>query len=261
MPISAEMERILALARRENASDIHIVANLPPTFRINGEIVLANIAPLKRQDTTRLCYSLLNDEQKKTFERDWQLCCSLKDEKLGRFRISIYYHAGNPEMAIRPVMSHIKTRQELRLPREMEDLSRLTSGLVLITGPTGSGKTTTMNFMMDLINSERRCKIISVEDPVEYIHLQKKAIIVQQELHMDVKSFASALIHVLRQNPDVICIGEMRDLETTATALVAAETGHLVIATCHTPNTLQTVERIISVFPENKQPQIFTQLA
>lgn len=261
MPISAEVQRILALARRENASDIHIVANLPPTFRINGEIILADVAPLTQEDTARLCYSLLNDEQKKTFERDWQLCCSLSDPKLGRFRVSIYYHAGNPEMAIRPVISCIKTRQELRLPKEIEDLSRLAGGLVLITGPTGSGKTTTMNFMIDLINSERRCKIIAIEDPVEYIHKQKKAIIVQEELHTDVKSFGSALIHVLRQNPDVICVGEMRDLETTATALVAAETGHLVIATCHTPNTLQTVERIVSIFPENQQSQIFTQLA
>ena len=118
-----------------------------------------------------------------------------------------------------------------------------------------------MNFMIDLINSERRCKIIAIEDPVEYIHKQKKAVIVQQELYTDVKSFSTALIHVLRQDPDVICIGEMRDLETTETALIAAETGHLVIAPCHTPNTLQTVERIVSIFPENKQPQIFTQLA
>jgi twitching motility protein PilT len=261
MAVSEGMRRILALARRENASDIHIVAGLPPMFRINGEIVLANKPPLSREDTSKLCFSLLNSEQKKAFERDWQLCCSLYEPKLGRFRVSIYYHVGNPEMSIRPVMDHIRTREELRLPGQVEDFTRLSSGLILVTGPTGSGKTTTMNFMIDLINSERRCKIIAIEDPVEYIHKQKRAIIIQQELYTDVKSFSSALIHVLRQDPDVICIGEMRDLETTATALVAAETGHLVIATCHTPNTLQTVERIVSIFPENQQPQIFTQLA
>lgn len=261
MEISTEMQRILSLARRENASDIHIVANLPPMFRINGEIVLADRPPLAREDTARLCYGLLNEEQKKAFERDWRLCCSLYDPQLGRFRVSIYYHVGNPEMSIRPVMDHIKTRQELSLPTEIEDFTRMSNGLVLITGPTGSGKTTTMNYMVDLINSERRCKIIAIEDPVEYVHKQKKAIVVQQELYSDVKSFSSALIHVLRQDPDVICVGEMRDLETTETALVAAETGHLVIATCHTPNTLQTVERIVSIFPENQQPQIFTQLA
>jgi len=230
-------------------------------FRINGEIVLADKPPLSREDTTRLCFAVLNEEQRKVFERDWQICCSIYEPKLGRFRVSIYYHANNPEMSIRPVMGHTKTREELRLPVQVEDFTRLSSGLILLTGPTGSGKTTTMNFMIDIINSERRCKIIAIEDPVEYVHRQKKAIIVQQELYTDVKSFSSALIHVLRQDPDVICIGEMRDLETTETALVAAETGHLVIATCHTPNTLQTVERIVSIFPENKQPQIFTQLA
>jgi len=261
MAISPEMQRILSLARRENASDIHIVANLPPMFRINGEIVLSDKPPLAREDTARMCFELLNEEQKKAFERDWRLCCSLYDPNLGRFRVSIYYHAGNPEMSIRPVMDHIKTREELRLPQELEDFTRMGSGLFLVTGPTGSGKTTTLNYMIDLINSEQRCKIIAIEDPVEYIHKQKKAVIVQQELYTDVKSFSSALIHVLRQDPDVICVGEMRDLETTETALVAAETGHLVIATCHTPNTLQTVERIVSIFPENQQPQIFTQLA
>jgi twitching motility protein PilT len=261
MMISAEMQRILAVARRENASDIHIVAGLPPMFRINGEIILANDPALAREDTARMCYGLLNEEQKKVFEHDWQICCSIYEPKLGRFRVSIYYHANNPEMAIRPVMDHIKTREELRIPTQVEDFTRLSSGLVLLTGPTGSGKTTTMNFMIDIINSERRCKIIAIEDPVEYVHTQKKAIIIQQELYTDVRSFSSALIHVLRQDPDVICIGEMRDLETTETALIAAETGHLVIATCHTPNTLQTVERIVAIFPENKQPQIFTQLA
>jgi twitching motility protein PilT len=261
MTVPAEMQRILALARRENASDIHIVANLPPMFRINGEIILTDRPPLAREDTARMCFGLLNEEQKKAFERDWQLCCSLHEPTLGRFRVSIYYHAGNPEMSIRPIMDNIRTREELRLPLEIEGFTRLASGLILITGPAGSGKTTTMNYLIDLINSERRCKIIAIEDPVEYIHRQKKAVIVQQELYTDVKSFSRALIHVLRQDPDVICVGEMRDLETTETALIAAETGHLVIATCHTPNTLQTVERIVAIFPENQQPQIFAQLS
>ena len=261
MSAPPEMQKILALARRENASDIHIVAGLPPMLRINGEIVLSSSPSLEREETARLCHSLLNDEQKAALDREWQLCCSVFYPKLGRFRVSIYYHAGNPEMAIRPVMDHIKTREELSIPVEVEDFTRMPSGLILLTGPTGSGKTTTMNFMIDLINSQRRCKIIAIEDPVEYIHNQKKAVIVQQELHTDVKTFSKALIHVLRQDPDVICVGEMRDLETTETALTAAETGHLVVATCHTPNTLQTVERIVAIFPENKQPQIFTQLA
>lgn len=259
--LSAEMQGILTLARRENASDIHVVADLPPLYRINGDIVMAETPPLRAKDTQNLCFGLLNEEQRQAFKDTWQLCCSVNDRQLGRFRISMYFHGGAPEMAIRPVMDQIPTRDDLHLPGQLEDFSRMTSGLVLITGPTGSGKTTTMNYMMDLINSERRCKIIAIEDPVEYIHQRKKAIVIQQELHTDVKSFSSALIHVLRQDPDVICIGEMRDMETTETALIAAETGHLVIATCHTPNTIQTVERIVSIFPENKQAQIFTQLA
>ena len=261
MPDSLEVRSILALARKANASDIHIVAGLPPLFRINGEIILADSPPLERSDTKRMCYSLLNDEQIKVFEKDWQICCSVYDKDFGRFRVSIYYQSSNPEMSLRPVMHSIKTREELNLPVHVEDLTRLSSGLVLITGPTGSGKTTTLNYMIDLINSERRCKIITIEDPVEYVHSQKRAIIIQQELYTDVKSFGQALIHVLRQDPDVICVGEMRDLDTTATALMAAETGHLVIATCHTPNTHQTMERIVSIFPENQQAQIVTQLA
>jgi len=260
-PITEEMARILRLARKSEASDIHIVAGLPPTFRINGEIILANAAPLSREDTRRIVYQMLNEEQTRTFERDWQLCCSIWDDEHGRFRVSVYYHAANPELAIRMCNDDIKTRQELCLPDVVDDFTRYPSGLVLVTGPTGSGKTTTLNYMIDLVNSERRCKIITIEDPIEYVHQRKKAIVIQQELYTDVKSFSAALIHVLRQNPDVICVGEMRDLETTATALTAAETGHLVIATLHTPNSLQTMERIMSVFPPAQQPQVVAQLA
>ena len=191
MAVSSEMQRMLTTARRENASDIHIVAGLPPLFRISGDIVLADMPPLTREDTKRLCYGLLNEEQKKVFERDWQLCCSVFDDKAGRFRVSVYYRVGNPEMSIRPVMDHIKARTELRLPEQLEDFTRLSSGLILITGPTGTGKTTTMNYMIDLINSERRCKIIAIEDPVEYIHKPKRAVIIQQELYTDVKSFGT----------------------------------------------------------------------
>lgn len=261
MAITIEVQRILALARRASASDIHIVAGLPPLFRINGEIILADAPPLSREDTERMCIGLLNEEQKIVFEKEWQLCCSVFDDDFGRFRVSIYYQANNPEMALRPVNHDIKTREELHLPEQIEDFTRLSSGLVLVTGPTGSGKTTTMNYMVDLINSERRCKVITIEDPVEYVHAQKKAVIVQQELHTDVKTFSAALVHVLRQDPDVICVGEMRDYETTSTALMAAETGHLVIATCHTPNTFQTIERIVSIFPAIQQSQVVTQLA
>ena len=261
MPINEEMARILKLARHSKASDIHIVAGLPPTFRIQGEIILANASPLTREDTKRISYSMLNDEQRTAFEDKWQLCCSVFSEEYGRCRVSVYFNSGNPELAIRLCSEEIQTRDELRLPAVVEDFARYPTGLVLITGPTGSGKTTTLNFMIDLINSDRRCKIITIEDPIEYVHERKKAIMIQQELYTDVKSFSAGLVHVLRQDPDVICVGEMRDHETISTALTAAETGHLVIATLHTPNALQTMERIIAVFPASQQPQVLAQLA
>ena len=259
--IPKEIINLFQLARKEDASDIHIIANLPPLFRINDELILANTPPLSREETRRLCMELLSDEQRIIFKRDWQISCTIFDDDLGRFRVSVYYHASNPEMAIRPINQDLKTREGLGLPEKIEDLTRYSNGLVLITGPTGSGKTTTLNYMIDLINCERRCKIITIEDPVEYVHTRKKAVVIQQELYSDVKSFSSGLVHVLRQDPDVICIGEMRDYETTATALMAAETGHLVFATCHTPNAVQTVERIVSIFPPEQQQQVITQLA
>ena len=261
MVLPKDLRSIMALARKYNASDIHIVAKLPPLLRIAGEIVLADTPPLSPEDTKRLCFSIMNDEQKRIYEKDWQLCSSVFDDEFGRFRVSVYNQNNNPEMSIRPVAAHVRTRQELGLPPQIEDFTRYSSGLVLVTGPTGSGKTTTMNYLIDLINSERRCKIITIEDPIEYVHERKRAIVVQQEVHTDVKSFAKALVHVLRQDPDVICVGEMRDMDTTETALTAAETGHLVLATCHTPSAAQTIERIVSIFPENQQAQIITQLA
>jgi len=255
------MAPILRLAHRSNASDIHLVAGVPPAFRIDGEIILADAPPLERDQTKALVFEFLNPLQREALERDWELCFSVQSEEFGRFRVTVYYHAGNPELAIRRCNTEIPTREELGLPEVVEELARRRSGLILVTGPTGSGKTTTLNFMIDLINSERRCKIVTIEDPIEYVHRRKKAIIVQQEVRTDVKSFSKALVHVLRQDPDVVCVGEMRDLETISTALIAADTGHLVIATVHTPNALQTMERIVSVFPSEQQNQVTAQLA
>jgi twitching motility protein PilT len=261
MPITDEMARILRTARRTEASDVNIVAGLPPALRIHGEIIFANTPPLSRDDTRRLAYELLTEEQRLVFEREWQICCSVYDDEHGRLRVAVYYHAGNPELAIRMCNTTVKTREQLAIPEVADTLTRMPTGLVLVTGPTGAGKTTTLNYMIDLINCDRRCKIITIEDPIEYVHPRKKAVIVQQEVHTDVRNFASALVHALRQNPDVICIGEMRDYDTTATALTAAETGHLVIATLHTPNSLQTMERIVSLFPATQQMQVVGQLA
>jgi twitching motility protein PilT len=203
----------------------------------------------------------LNDQQKKKFDQDWELCISLLHSAAGRVRMTFYRRNGHPEMSLRFCGDKIATRDELGLPKKLEELARKPNGLVLITGPTGAGKTTTLNFLVDLINSERRCKIVTIEDPIEFVHQNKRAIVVQQEVLTDVRSFNRALIHVLRQDPDVIVVGEMRDHEAISTALTAAETGHLVLATMHSPNVSHAVERIIGVFEGSAQRQIILQLA
>jgi twitching motility protein PilT len=176
-------------------------------------------------------------------------------------RLTFYKRNGHPEMSIRFCGERIATREELGLPLKIDEMARRPNGLFLITGPTGAGKTTTLNYMVDLINSERRCKIVTIEDPIEFVHENKRAIVIQQELLTDVRSFNRALIHVLRQDPDVIVVGEMRDYETISTALTAAETGHLVLATMHSPNVSHALERILGVFDGNAQRQIILQLA
>jgi twitching motility protein PilT len=257
-PLLAEVLR-LALERR--ASDVHLTVGLPPVFRIDGELIAGPAAPLGREELRELIYSVLNEGQQEQFEREWQLCVSLSLPELGHFRLSVYYHQGNVEAAVRVCPLTLRTPQELGLPPITEKLVEKRSGLILITGPTGSGKTTTFNCLLDMINRQRRCKIITVEDPVEFVHENRLSLIVQQQVHSDTHSFSQALVHILRQDPDVIGVGEMRDLETISTALTAAETGHLVIATLHTPDAAQTVDRIIDAFPGPQQPQILTQLA
>lgn len=252
---------LIRVARAQNASDIHIIAGLPPAMRIHGSIVMMECEPLTRDQVKQISLSTLTDAQKKHLEEELELCFSLLDDSAGRVRVTVYYHNGVPELSIRLCAHEILNAGDLGLPPIVADLAGKSNGLVLITGPTGVGKTTTLNYMVDLINHDRRAKIVMIEDPVEYMHRPVKSLIVQQELYTDTKSFSRALIHVLRQNPDVIVIGEMRDLETISTALTAAETGHLVLATLHTPNVIQTMERIIGVFPSDQQQQIILQLA
>lgn len=255
------LEQILYSARNYNASDIHLIAGLPPAWRINGEIVVGEAEPFSADDLKRLAEAGLSTNQREELERRLALCYSLNDPELGRFRVSIYLRNGSPELAIRVCSELIRSREELGLPSEIEGLLDRPSGLILITGATGSGKTTTMNYMIDQINSRRRGKIITIEDPIEYVHHHKQSLIVQQELNSDVISFEDGLIHILRQDPDVIGIGEMRNIDTIATALTAAETGHLVIATLHTASAVNTVERIVGVFPPSQQAQVTLQLA
>jgi twitching motility protein PilT len=238
-----------------------LIAGVPPALRINGEIILLNAPPLEPPQLRGMVDETLNEDQKKYFEKNRELCFSLFDRDGARSRVTVYVHAGSPELSVRLCTFHIPDAASLGLPPVVDDLARKPNGLVLIAGATGTGKTTTLSYMVDLINRERRCKIVMIEDPVEYVHRPQKALVVQQEVHTDTLSFSRALVHVLRQNPDVIVIGEMRELEAISTALTAAETGHLVLATLHTPNTMQTVERITSVFPGEQQKQIILQLA
>jgi twitching motility protein PilT len=258
---SARMTSILRRALQQHASDVHLVVGLPPMFRIDGELLATPDPPFKRDEVRELVYSALAPSQREEFERDWMLCVSLFLPDLGHFRITVYYHMSNVEASIRVSPLSLRTPSELGFPEIVDKLVERRSGLILITGATGCGKTTTFNCLIDMINRRRRCKIITVEDPVEFVHENRLSIIVQQQVHADTKSFNLALTHILRQDPDVIGVGEMRDLETISTALTAAETGHLVIATLHTPDAAQTVDRIVDAFPGDRQSQTLTQLA
>ena len=256
-----DMRELFQLAFEKRASDIHLTEQSPPVIRIDGELMPLSSPPLTRVDTKRLVYSLLNDRQRAQFERDLELDISIEVQGLGRFRINVHTQRGSVEAAFRLVSNHIPNLEELGLPAVLSELARKPNGLVLVTGPTGVGKTTTLAAMVDQINHETRQHIITIEDPIEYVHQNALSIIKQREVHSDTKSFANALIRALRQDPDVIIVGEMRDLETISTAITAAETGHLVLATIHTPDAAQTIDRIIDVFPPYQQQQVKIQLA
>lgn len=255
------LEQLLADAARQHASDLHLIAGLPAALRVNGEILFTGPDVLSTSDLVQMLESVLNPLQREKFEREWELCVSTFHSLAGRLRITVYRRNGMPEFSFRFCGDRIHTREELGLPAKIDDLLRKPNGLVLVCGPTGAGKTTTLNYMVNAINSERRCKIVTIEDPIEYVHENKKAIVVQQEVLTDTHSFSRALVHVLRQDPDVIVVGEMREPETIATALTAAETGHLVLSTLHSPSAVQAIERITGVFSDAAQKQVILQLA
>lgn len=257
-----DIKTLLKAATDKKASDLHITADSVPIVRIEGRLVpLADFPKLEREDCKRLVYSILNDKQKAIFEKDLELDFSFEIPDMTRFRVNVHMQRGNVECAFRMVSLRIKSIEELSLPPVVAELSRKTQGLILVTGPTGTGKTTTLAAIVELINSERQAIIIVVEDPIEFVHTNKRSIIKQREVHADTRSFSNALRHALRQDPNVIVVGEMRDLETISTVLTAAETGHLVMATLHTPDASQTIDRIIDVFPPYQQQQVKIQLA
>ena len=255
------MKQLLTQAIAAGASDLHLTAGAPPLLRVHGGIELMDADALQSEDIKALVYPLLNDAQIESLEDKLELCFSLSVLEQGYFRVNLYYHRGAVEAAIRIGLIEPKSADELGLPAALMEMTRRPNGLILIAGATGQGKTTTFNTMIDFVNRERRCKINTVEDPVEYQHKNLRSIVVQQELFTDTWAFDSALRHILRQDPDIIGVGEMRDLETIRAAVTAAETGHLVIATLHTSDAAQTVHRIVDVFPPDQQAQIRIQLA
>ena len=255
-----QIQTLLELVSKQNASDLLLTVSNPPILRINTDLIKTNQEILNQTSAQELIYQMLSTEQRSEFEREKELDLAYQHGQ-SRFRVNVHNERGNIACAIRRIPLSIPSLQELKMPSIVGELSKLPRGLILVTGPTGAGKSTTQASMIDLINDTKPCHIITVEDPIEYIHTNKKSVVEQREVGIDTKSFAHALRRVLRQNPDVILVGEMRDLETIQTAITAAETGHLVISTLHTPDAAQAVDRIIDVFPPHQQNQIRLQLS
>ena len=242
------------------ASDLHLSSGLPPVVRVDGNLLRTKYNPLSPEDVESLLFPMLNNEQRRTLEQTWELDMSYGIEGLGRFRVNIYKNKGTYAAAFRTITSKIPTFESLGLSEVVKTISERPRGLILVTGPTGSGKSTTLAAMIDHINETRSEHILTIEDPIEFVHKSKKSIIHQRELNQDTRSFANALKSSLREDPDIILVGEMRDIETIGLALTAAETGHLVFGTLHTSSASQTIDRIIDVFPEGQQQQIRVQL-
>jgi pilus retraction protein PilT len=255
------IDELLRQCVERGGSDLHLTVGLPPTVRLSGYLTPLPYKPLTAHDTRRLVYEALNDQQLEQFERHHELDFAYTVKDVGRFRFNVYMQKGAVAAAMRVIPSRIPSVESLRLPSVIYEVVKKHSGLVLVTGPTGSGKSTTLACMIDLINQTRPCHIMTIEDPIEYVHTHKRAMVNQREVHTDTESFHNALRAVLREDPDVILIGEMRDLETIQAALTLAETGHLVFATLHTRNAPQTIDRIIDVFPPHQQEQIRVLLA
>ncbi len=263
MPTTTKfIDSIFTTAVEKGASDIHIVENMPPVIRVDGELQkLPHEKELSAQDTLDICYSLCTPEQKEVFDTERELDIGYEIAGLSRFRINLHWEKGSAGLVARVISNTIPTMASLNMPPITYDLVRLKQGLVLVTGPTGMGKSTTLAAMIDLINSERSAHIVTLEDPIEFVYAPKKAIIKQRQLGTDIMSFTQGLKHVLRQDPNVIMVGEMRDLETIASTITLAETGHLVLATLHTLNAAQTIDRIIDVFPPYQQSQVRLQIS
>ena len=257
----ANLHQLLKAMVDKGASDLHITTGSPPQLRVDGELVPLKMAPLSAVETKQLCYSVLTDAQKAKFEEDNELDLSFGVKQLARFRANVYMQRGAVAGAFRTIPFKILSFQELGLPPVVAELSKKPRGLVLVTGPTGSGKSTTLASIIDKINTDRHEHIMTIEDPIEYLHPHKNCLVNQREVGADTRSFKTALKYILRQDPDVVLVGEMRDLETIEAALVIAETGHICFGTLHTNSCVQTINRILDVFPPFQQPQVRAQLS
>ncbi|MEE2830001.1 MAG: type IV pilus twitching motility protein PilT, partial [Myxococcota bacterium] len=255
------IHELLKYAADQRASDVHLAAGEVPALRIDGQVKRLNSEPLSPDETKRLVFSVMNERLKARFEESLDLDFSIGLESLARFRVNVFSRRGGIAAVFRLIPDTIIPLEELELPRAVIDIASYNRGLVLVTGPTGSGKTTTLAALLDHINRTRRQHILTVEDPIEFVHTAQKCIINQREIGVHSKSFAAALRSALREDPDVLLVGEMRDLETMQLAMTAAETGHLVFASLHTKGAVDSIDRIIDAFPTNRQAQIRTQLA
>jgi twitching motility protein PilT len=260
-PQTVTLHQLLKAMVEKGASDLHVTTGSPPQLRIDGDLVPFRVPPLGPVETKQLCYSVLTDSQKHQFEEKNELDLSFSVQKLSRFRGNVFVQRGNVAGAFRAIPFKIKSFEDLSLPKIVSDLAEKPRGLILVTGPTGSGKSTTLATMIDKINNERNDHIVTIEDPIEYLHHHKGCVVNQREVGADTSSFKNALKYILRQDPDVVLIGELRDLETIEAALTIAETGHLVFATLHTNSTYESINRIVDVFPADQQRQILTQLS
>ncbi|HKZ29163.1 MAG TPA: PilT/PilU family type 4a pilus ATPase [Acidimicrobiia bacterium] len=261
-PGPLHLNELLSIQLDRGGSDLHLTAGSPPQIRLHGKLErLTEFPVLRPAELRRMIYSILTEKQREKLEETLELDASHPVPGRGRFRMNVYFQRGSVGAAFRAIPTEIKSLQELGIPPTVGELADLQRGLVLVTGPTGSGKSTTLAALIDMINSKRSCHILTVEDPIEFLHVHKLAIVNQREVGADTLGFGAALKHALRQDPDVILVGELRDLETISTALTAAETGHLVIATLHTQDAPQTIDRIVDVFPAHQQQQVRVQLA
>lgn len=256
------IEVLLEEVVRKKASDLHIQVDLPPMLRVDGSLIpVSGTDKLDEATVERLIFAILDEDQRQVLMKDKEFDFSFAFGTLGRFRVNAFHERGNLAAALRLIPNEIKAVTELGMPPVVMKFAEYPRGLVLVTGPTGSGKSTTLAAIVDKINTERAHHIITIEDPIEFTHKSKKSVVVQREIHYDTYSFSAALRSSLRQDPDVVLIGEMRDLETISAAITIAETGHLVFATLHTNSAAQSIDRMIDVFPPHQQPQIRSQLA